>query len=78
MIAIREHTPATLGHSVCREREPRPDRRHAARERRTIVRFHDQMRVIALQRIVHQPKSGTRAAGGKGAFDRADDTDGSQ
>ncbi len=78
VIAVRQHPPAPPHRAVHGERESRADRRHAARERCTIVRFHDQVRVIALQRIVRQPKARPRAPAGEGALDRADDRDGSQ
>ena len=61
MIAVGEHPSCPFADTVHRAREPRTDRYHAAAERVTILRLHDEMRVIPLQRVVHVNASATGA-----------------
>ncbi len=56
MVAIGEHRSAMSRHPIDGSREPRPDRLHAASERRLIGSLDDEMRVIPLERVVHEPK----------------------
>ncbi len=78
MIAIGEHAPAPLRDAIDRPREPRADRHHAAPEGVAVVRLDDEMGMVALQRVVHEPKVGTRAAGGEGPLDLTDDAEGAE
>ena len=78
MVAIGHHAPAPVGHAVHGPREPRADRHHAAPEGVAVVRLDDEMGMVALQRVVHEPKVGTRAAGGEGPLDLADDAEGAE
>jgi len=73
MIAIGQDPPAAARDTIDRARQTRADRHHAASERVAIARLHDQMGVIALQRVLHQPESGTDAAARERALDPADD-----
>jgi hypothetical protein len=56
MIAIGEHRTAPAPDPVHRAREPRADGLHAASERVAVARLHDEMSVVALERVVHQPE----------------------
>ena len=76
MVAAVEHAPTASGHSVHRAREACADRFHAAPEGVAIVRFDDQVRVVALQRVVDEAEPRTGAAVGEGPLDRADDRHG--
>ena len=78
MIAIGQHAPAPLRDAIDRPREPRADRHHAAPEGVAVVRLDDEMGVVALQRVVHEPKVGTRAAGGEGPLDLTHDAEGAE
>jgi len=78
MIPIGEDaTPATDG-TIHSTGEPSTDRHHAAPESLTIVRLDDQVRVVALQRVVHEPKSGAGAAAGEAPLDLTDDVGGAE
>lgn len=69
MVAIGDHPPLRPPHHpVHRERQPRPNRHHPAPERMLILRFDDQVGVIPEQRVVHEPKLGAVASGGKGTL----------
>ena len=43
-----------------------------------VVRLDDEMGMVALQRVVHEPKVRTRAAGGEGPLDLAHDAEGAE
>lgn len=73
MVTIRQHGPTASRHPIDRTREPRSYGHHSAPQRRTVARFHDEMRVIPLQGIVHEPEAGSLAARSKGAFDLVND-----
>ena len=42
------------------------------------MRLDDEMGMVALQRVVHEPKVRTRAAGGEGPLDLAHDAEGAE
>jgi len=69
MIAIVEDPSALPGDTIDRTCQPGADRHHPSTQNLGIARFHDQVSVISLQGVVHQPKARPRAALGKGAFD---------
>ncbi len=73
VIAIYEHGSFPSGNAIDRAGETRTDRLHAASERGRIVGFDDQVRVIALQGVMHEPKARTLAAAPEGTLDLADD-----
>ena len=73
MVAIREHRAAQPRGAIHGPCEARTERHHAATERLAIDRFHDQVRVVALDRVMHEPETRTRTAGPKGALDFVDD-----
>jgi hypothetical protein len=50
-----------------------PISHHAASERYVIARLDNQVRVISLQRIVHEAERGALCAGGERALDGAQD-----
>ena len=52
VVATVEHRPAASGHPVHGACEARRDALHAARERVLAVRLDDQVRVVALERVV--------------------------
>ena len=55
--------------SIHGTREARAEGHHAAAERSAIDRFDDQVRVIALQRMLHEAEAGTDASGAERALD---------
>jgi hypothetical protein len=56
VVAIREHPTRPTEHSVHGSSEPRADRLHPAPESLSALRLDDEVGVIALQRVVHEPK----------------------
>jgi glutamine synthetase adenylyltransferase len=75
MVAIREHATRAARNPIHGTCEPYADRLHAASERVAILGFDDQVRVVAEQRIVHQPKIAAIAAGRKGPLELPHDAD---
>jgi hypothetical protein len=74
VIPTRDDASALPAHDpIHRERKPRADRHHPAPERFVIARFDDQVRVVALQRVLDEPKRRTLRAGGECALDGTDD-----
>ena len=73
VIALRKHRSLALHDPIDGTCQARADRHHAAAKRCLIARFHDQMRVIPLQRVVHDPELGSLATVGEGAFDHPHD-----
>ncbi len=56
MVAIGDDRPPPIRDSVHGTCQPRAEHPHPAPEGATIARLDDQVRVIPLQRVVHQPK----------------------
>ena len=78
MIAIGEHRPTPPRDPVHRPRESGADCLHTAPERVAIARLDDQVRVVPLQRVVHEPKSLAITPDGEGPFDLVNDSDSTQ
>lgn len=76
MVAVREDRTAPMSDPIHRPGDACADGLHPTAERVTIRRFDDQVGVIALQGVVGQPKSRTRAAGDEAALYFAHDRDG--
>jgi hypothetical protein len=53
VIAIRQHPPPDTEDPAHGARDPRPDGLHAPPERCPVVRFDQQMDVVALERVEH-------------------------
>jgi hypothetical protein len=62
VVAVREHGPRALEDPVHGSREPRTDCLHAAPERISARGLDDQMRVVALERVVRKPELAAFAA----------------
>ena len=74
MIAIGKDAAAPpAGDAIDGVGEARAERHHAAAERVLVARLHDQMRVVALQRVVHEPEARPDTASGKRLLERVDD-----
>lgn len=56
VITIGEHASRAPGDAIHGPSHPRPDRLHASREGALVICFDDQVGVISLQGVVHQPK----------------------
>jgi hypothetical protein len=69
VIAICEYAAAPPEDSIEGSCEPRRDRHHSLRHRTCIARLHQQVRVVLLQRVVHQPKASAIAACTERALD---------
>ena len=69
MVALGEHASVAPRDSIDGARKTRTDRHHPAPERVLIPGFDDEVRVIALQRVVHDPEVATLAAVREGALD---------
>jgi hypothetical protein len=78
VVAIGEHRSRASEDAVHGPREPRTDRLHPASECILVVGFHDQMRVIPLERVMHEPKILAIAPDGKAALDLSNQSDGAQ
>ena len=78
LVAFREDMPCVAGNAVYSTRKARADCHHAALKVLTILRFDDEVRVIALKRIVHEPKAWTRTASGEGSLDLTRDRHGAE
>ena len=75
MIAVGEDAPAALGEAVHRARHTGAEGLHAATECVAVRRFDDQVGVIALERVVREPKSRTRTTGSEAPLQLAHDRD---
>lgn len=75
VVAIREDLSSAPSDAIHRACDASCDCLHPAAERTSIARLDDEMRVIALERIVHEPKPGSRAVRRKRPLDGADDRD---
>src|SRR5687767_7131244 len=71
VIAIRENRSAATEYAVHGTSEARSECLHAAAERIFIVCFYDQVRMIALNRVVAQPEVIPLEAGGEAALELA-------
>jgi len=78
MVPIGQDRPAAPRNPIHGAREPRRDRLHAAPERVAIARLDDQMRVVPLQRVVHEPEPLAGAATRERPLDLMDDGHGAQ
>ncbi len=78
VVTVGEDPPMPSGDAVHGACQPCGDRLHAASDGVAIVGFHDQMRVIALQGVVHEPEVASVATGGERALDLVDDRHGAQ
>jgi len=77
VVAIGEDVAASPpDHPIDRVGEARADRHHAACERVVVARLDDEMRVVALQRVVDEAKTGPDARDRKRALDGVDDPHG--
>ncbi len=73
MVAIGDDRPRPLRNTVHGTREPGSDGSHPARQRDAIARLDDEVRVIPLQRVVHEPKPRTFARRRERPLDLAHD-----
>lgn len=78
MVAIREDLSSTPRDAIHGAGDSARDRFHAAAERTSIACLDDEMGVIALEGVVHEPKARSRACGGEAALDGADDRHGAE
>ncbi len=67
VVAPVEHRPAALADSIHGARQASRDALHAARERFLALRFHDQMSVVALERVVRHAEAAPLARVGQRA-----------
>ena len=65
VIAASHDLSVTREHAVHGERDSRADGLHPPPERDVILRFDDQVQVVSLDRVVHEPKARPGATGGK-------------
>jgi hypothetical protein len=75
VVAVGEHRSDVIADAVHRSGEPRADRHHAAPEGVRIACFDEQVRVIALQRIVDEATARPPAPARERTFDLTDDGD---
>jgi hypothetical protein len=73
MITVGEHTATAAADAIHRESDSRADRHHPAPERILIIRFDNEVRVVALQGVLHEPKASALAAAAEAALDPAHD-----
>ena len=78
VVAVGEHAPGPPCDAIHGPREPRADGGHAAAERAAIVRLDDEVRVIALERVVDEAEARTLAAVGEAPLDLAHDRHGAE
>jgi hypothetical protein len=78
VIAAVEHRAAPLRRAVQRAREPCRDALHPARERVLAVRLDDQVRVVALERVVVDAEVAALGGLGEGAAELAHEGDGAK
>jgi hypothetical protein len=78
VVAAVEHRAAPPAHAVHRPREPRGDALLTVREGLLAVRLHDQVRVIALERVVRDSEAASLARLGQGALPFLHERDRSQ
>jgi len=78
VVAIGENATAATENAIDGTGEPRAYRHHAASECLTVLCLDDEVRVIPLERVVHEAESLAGAAFGKGVLDLADDANRTQ
>jgi hypothetical protein len=78
MIPIGEHATVSARGTVHGAREPRGYGVHAAPEGLAVVCLDEQVRVIALERVVHEPEPRTLASGSERTFDLLHDANDTQ
>jgi hypothetical protein len=78
VVAIGENATAATENAIDGTGEPRAYRHHAASECLTVLCLDDEVRVIPLERVVHEAESLAGAAFGEGALDLADDANHAQ
>ena len=69
MEPVREHRPPPPEHAPHGMRDADRHRLHPAREDARVLRLDDQVQVIALDRVVHDPEPGPAAQRPKGLLD---------
>jgi hypothetical protein len=77
-IPIGEHGTRALEHSVHGSGEPRSKRLHSSSERVPVLRLHNQVRVISLKRVVHEPKLSELAPHRKASLELAHESHSAQ
>ncbi len=78
MVAIRQDWSRSSHHPIHRPRQPRSDGLHPAPERVTVAGLDDQVRVVALQRVVDQAKLRAVASLRERSFELPNEPDRSQ
>ncbi len=78
MVAVGEDGPMPVRDAIHGECQAGGNRLHAAPERIAIVGFDDEVGVVALQRVVHEAKTGPCAAGRERALDLVHDRYGAE
>lgn len=78
VIAVGQHGSAPPRDPVDGAGEARADGLHAASERIAVARLDDQVRVIPLKRVVHEPEARPHAAACEGSLDLVDDRHGAE
>jgi hypothetical protein len=73
VVSLLQHRPRAPQRAVHRASEPRGERLHPAPELPRVVRFHDQVSVIALDRVVDEPEAPALAPRRERDLDRAHD-----
>ena len=76
VVAVCEHRPGSFGDAIHRPCDACGDRLHAASERVAVACFDDQVRVIALEGVVHEPETGPSPRDSKTSLQLADDGNG--
>jgi hypothetical protein len=76
--ALGEDRAAATVRPVQRARDTGAERHHAARERRRVGRFDEEVRVRGLQRVVHEAEVTAVAGRREAALERANERDGAQ
>lgn len=72
VIAARHDGAGAGKEAVCRQGDSSCNRLHSASESLVVIRFYDQVKVIALDGVVNQPEALAGAAGGKALAKRGD------
>ena len=78
MVAGGQNRPRPACHAIHGPGEAGADRLHSPPEGIAVLRLDDQVRVIALQRVVHETEARPFAPGGEGALDLVDDPNGAE
>jgi hypothetical protein len=75
VVSLYEDGTAPTSDPVHRPGEASGNRLHAASQRIAVASLHDEVRVVGLQRVVHEPKVGARTAARERPLDFVDDRD---